>query len=252
MKNWRLIEGSRFRTLRNFARRLRDFWCWDENRRHSWSQEGEDCVLERIFERQRDGFYVDVGAHHPTRFSNTYLFYRKGWSGINIDAKPGSMKAFQDVRPRDTNIEAGVHERSGTLDYYIFNEPALNGFSGELSAERHRAASPYRITQVIPVSVEPLHTLLSQANCPREIDFLTVDTEGLDLAVLKSNNWDSYRPKVVLVEVLESSIETLGGTSISQFLSLRGYRVYAKLFNTAIFLSEEFESSRLGTAGSGH
>jgi len=48
----------------------------------SYSQEGEDMILRRIFERQSTGFYVDVGAHHPKRFSNTYFFYKKGWSGI--------------------------------------------------------------------------------------------------------------------------------------------------------------------------
>ena len=59
---------------------------------YSFSQEGEDLVLARIFEGKKNGFYVDIGAHHPTRFSNTHYFYRRGWSGINIDAMPGSMK----------------------------------------------------------------------------------------------------------------------------------------------------------------
>ena len=64
----------------------------------SYSQEGEDMILRRLFETRRRGFYVDVGAHHPRRFSNTYYFYRQGWSGINIDAAPGSMKLFDRLR----------------------------------------------------------------------------------------------------------------------------------------------------------
>lgn len=70
----------------------------------SYSQEGEDMILRRIFGSQTSGFYIDVGAHHPKRFSNTYFFYKKGWAGINIDAMPGSMKAFQKVRYRDIEI----------------------------------------------------------------------------------------------------------------------------------------------------
>lgn len=74
----------------------------------SYSQEGEDMILHRIFERQCKGFYVDIGAHHPFRFSNTYLFYKRGWSGINIDAMPGSMNIFNKFRNRDINLEYGI------------------------------------------------------------------------------------------------------------------------------------------------
>src|SRR5690242_3324544 len=64
----------------------------------SYSQEGEDRILHSIFETVADGFYVDIGAHHPKRFSNTYLFYQRGWRGINVDAMPGSMVRFKRVR----------------------------------------------------------------------------------------------------------------------------------------------------------
>src|SRR5580700_9536062 len=95
----------------------------------SYAQEGEDMVMRRFFEsRATPGFYVDVGAHHPQRFSNTYFFYRQGWRGINIDAMPGSMKAFETLRPRDINIEAAVSAEHQSLTYAIFNEPALNSF----------------------------------------------------------------------------------------------------------------------------
>jgi len=97
--------------------------------RNSFSQEGEDMILQRIFSGKNDGFFVDVGAHHPTRFSNTYLFYLKGWRGINIDAAPGSMTAFRKVRPADINIECPVSDKSDIATFYIFNEPALNTFS---------------------------------------------------------------------------------------------------------------------------
>jgi len=65
----------------------------------SYSQEGEDMILRRIFEDNETGFYVDVGAHHPARFSNTNYFYKRGWRGLNIDAMPGSMSKFKKYRP---------------------------------------------------------------------------------------------------------------------------------------------------------
>ena len=69
-----------------------------------YSQNGEDLILNRFLENKEKGFFIDVGAHHPIRFSNTYLFYKKGWSGINIDAMPGSMTKFNKIRPKDINI----------------------------------------------------------------------------------------------------------------------------------------------------
>ena len=95
----------------------------------SYSQEGEDLILKRLFDGQKKGLYVDVGAHHPKRFSNTYLFYKMGWRGINIDAMPGSMEKFKEVRPEDINIEAAISDKDELLTYYIFNESALNTFS---------------------------------------------------------------------------------------------------------------------------
>jgi len=68
-----------------------------------YSQDGEDIILKEFFSGKEKGFYVDIGAHHPLRLSNTYLFYKKGWSGINIDAMPGSMKIFNKKRRRDIN-----------------------------------------------------------------------------------------------------------------------------------------------------
>lgn len=222
--------------VKNIAKRVRDAFYWDQWQQRSWSQEGEDQILRRIFERQQSGFYVDVGAHHPMRFSNTYLFYKLGWSGINIDAMPGSMQAFHEMRPRDINLELGVGLEAMEKEYYIFNEPALNGFSKQLSMERERAHDIYKIIDVKTIKIEPLAQILdSNLKYDQNIDFLSVDVEGLDFEVLKSNNWNKYRPQYVLVEILGSSLQDIGCHDISQFMRDNGYEIYAKCVNTVFF-----------------
>jgi FkbM family methyltransferase len=209
---------------------------FDRYAQFSWSQEGEDQILRRVFEEQQIGFYVDVGAHHPRRFSNTYLFYKRGWRGINIDAMPGSMYSFNKVRPRDTNLEFGVAEQKAKLDFYIFNEPALNGFSRNLSHERHAAESSYLIKNVIKVDVFPLYEILDQyLPSSQSIDFMSVDVEGLDFQVLKSNDWSRYRPAYVLAEILGSSLHEIELSEIGRFMIEKGYVLYAKCLNTAFF-----------------
>ncbi len=201
-----------------------------------WSQEGEDVLLRRIFENKDKGFYVDIGAHHPKRFSNTYFFYRRGWHGINIDPMPDSMNLFKKLRPRDINLEIGIAKESGALDYYIFNEPALNGFSKDLSYLRNDDINnSYFIKDILKVPVKPLAEVLDHYATNQKIDFMTVDVEGLDLEVLQSNNWDKYRPQFVLAEILDSSLDHLAEDPLVRFMVDNGYSIYAKLFHTTFF-----------------
>lgn len=206
----------------------------------SYSQEGEDLILRRIFERQAIGFYVDVGAHHPKRFSNTYFFYKKGWTGINIDAMPGSMNAFEKIRARDINIEKPISSKKQVLTYYIFNEPALNSFSKELSESRN-GLNDYKIEFTKDIETETLEGVLDK-NLPKNqaIDFLSVDVEGLDYDVIKSINFNKHRPRVILVEILGSSLSDILQDTIYIFLSGENYEIYAKAVNTVIFKSREF------------
>jgi FkbM family methyltransferase len=206
----------------------------------SYSQEGEDMILRRIFESKQDGFYVDVGAHHPKRFSNTYIFYKRGWRGINLDAMPGSMGPFNTCRPKDINIECGIGEKEGSLEYFMFNEPALNGFSKKLSEVRNEQTSNYHVIATKNVDVRPLAKVLDQY-LPKgqKIDFLNVDVEGLDFEVLRSNDWEKYRPRIVLVEVSGSSLETIMQDEIFQLMKTKGYSIYAKSANTVFFKINE-------------
>ena len=203
-----------------------------------YSQEGEDILLSRIFGEQAEGFYVDVGAHHPRRFSNTCFFYKRGWRGINIDALPGSMKVFQKFRPRDINLELAVSEREQVLTYYMFNEPALNGFSKTISEKRQ--TDEYKITNTIDVLAFPLYVILDK-HLPlgQSIDFLSVDVEGLDLQVLESNDWKKYSPKVILVEILANNLTAIENDPVYNYMVNQGYILFAKLFFTCIFKLKE-------------
>ena len=203
-----------------------------------YSQEGEDILLSRIFGEQAEGFYVDVGAHHPRRFSNTCFFYKRGWRGINIDALPGSMKVFQKLRPHDINLELAVSEREQVLTYYMFNEPALNGFSKTISEKRQ--TDEYKITNTIDVLAFPLYVILDK-HLPlgQSIDFLSVDVEGLDLQVLESNDWKKYSPKVILVEILANNLTAIENDPVYNYMVNQGYILFAKLFFTCIFKLKE-------------
>lgn len=232
-RNWRDMVPSWAKAL---ARHIRDGLLTAPDGRISFAQEGEDLLLDRLLEGRQNGFYVDVGAHHPTRFSNTYRLYRRGWRGINIDAAPGSMKAFNRRRPRDINLEIAVGE-PGERMLYLFDDPALNSMDQELSEERDEKTQ-YRLVGTKEVAVRPLREILAE-HVPADVDsvdLMSVDVEGLDLEVLQSNDWSRFRPSLLLMEILNSGLEDLAAQPEIEYLESQGYVPKSKLFNSVLLI----------------
>jgi FkbM family methyltransferase len=204
----------------------------------SFGQESEDLILTRMFDRQDKGFYVDVGAHHPFRFSNTYLLYRRGWRGINIDAMPGAMAAFRRWRPEDVNLECMVSSDTAPRTFFQYDEPALNTVSEELVRKREVDAPHYRLVGQVMLEARRLADILADHVPPgRTIDILNVDVEGHDLDVLGSNDWQRFRPKVIVAELIGTDFAEMEASPLYRFLTDRGYRLQSKLVNSAIFVS---------------
>jgi len=209
----------------------------------SYSQDGEDMILKSIYEGRKNykGFFVDVGAHHPVRYSNTRFFYKKGWRGINIEPTPSAIKPFNLFRRRDINLNIGVGENRDTLTFYCFNEPALNSFSKEVSEKIVKERPKYKIIKEVKIEVFPLAEVFDKyLPTGTRIDFMTIDVEGLDFEVLKSNNWEKYKPEVLLVEE-NINVDEMDKSRIYPFLKEKGYVFFAKTLRTCVY--------RLGTAG---
>jgi FkbM family methyltransferase len=217
---------------------LKDFWGihLDGYSLKSFSQEGEDLLLRRLFLNRRAGFYVDVGAHHPVRYSNTYSLYRLGWRGINIEPNLSGIRLFERYRPDDVNLALGVSDEPGKLTYWMFDEPALNSLDKELT-ERRLAETTYKLIGTKTIPVLRLDSILEMHVPPNvQIDFMTIDTEGHDLAVLQSNNWDRFRPKWLLVEqIVQEPLDDMRSDQ-HEFLLAHHYRLYAKTLNTLFYL----------------
>lgn len=225
--------------------RIISFYSWKPYQVVFFSQGGEDLILESILGNRNTGFWVDIGAHHPLRFSNTFHFYKKGWNGINIDALPGSMRLFDKIRPRDINLEIPIFKEYKKLTYYQFKEPALNGFESNIAIERNSNDSNAIIGK-IDMTGYPLKDILRNylpSNIDT-IDFFTIDVEGLDLEVLESNDWSLYRPRVVVVEILDKPIYELENDSVVMFMKNIGYQLFAKANQSAFFISNEYQLER--------
>lgn len=195
---------------------------------YSFSQEGEDMILDNLLRSKKTGFYIDIGAYHPLRFSNT-MFYQRGWHGLNIDAMPGSMKLFNRMRPRNINVEAGLSSTEGEMIYYIFKEKALNTFDAS-SLERLREEGFVPIKEVL-VKVYTITQILDKyVGKNQEIDFMDIDVEGFDEKVLSQIDFNRYHPAYIMMEKQ--------GVSNNSIIENNGYKLAGLTRRTAIYKRE--------------
>ncbi len=164
------------------------------------SQFGEDLIIDAIFGGQATGFFVDVGANHPTKLSNTNRFYQRGWRGINIEPQTTNHKLFVEARPNDINLNIGVGSQPGQLTFYELEYPTLSTFD-EQTANENAQKFQVPITATYAVQVKPLTEVFAQ-HLPQGtvVDFMSIDTEGFEMQVLQGNNWQLYRPRLVVLE----------------------------------------------------
>lgn len=203
----------------------------------SYSQYAEDMVLRSIFCRfpkvNYEGFYVDVGAHHPKRFSNTYHFYLNGWRGICIDPIPDGEILFSKYRPRDVFLNIGVSEHEGEFPYKIFSEPGLNTFSEEFS--KFYETKPIQTKMFTTLPLKKIFAEHLPDGCV--INFLSIDAEGFDLQILRSNDWGRFRPQIVLFE--EGSVGLLKdimSLEANSLMNKNDYQAIAKIPSGLIYV----------------
>lgn len=202
----------------------------------SFSQEGEDLIIQKYFSGNESGFYVDIGAHHPYRYSNTHLLYKKGWRGINIDPTPGTKKLFDKTRPKDINLEIGVSNKKNISTFFIFEDSAFNTFSDK-RAKIVIKSGQSKLKSKNRIETKPLKELLKvNMEEDQHIDLMNIDVEGFELEVLKSNDWRIYRPESIVIENVESESDEIHG-----LLSNKGYKLIAKTTLSEIYTRIDFK-----------
>ena len=166
-------------------------------KRKNYSQFGEDLFLINFFKDKKYGKFVDLGAFHPIRYNNTYLLYKKGWNGTNIDLNPVAIDMFNIVRKRDHNKCALISDKSNLekLVYFEHNFSAVNSLVLTENLEKVLKKKILMLTKTFEELID------------HKFDFINIDLEGHDYNVLKNINLQKYKPKLICIEILENSTD---------------------------------------------
>lgn len=181
----------------------------------SYAQNLEDVMLWKALKDVKNGFYIDVGANDPLIDSVTNMFYQNGWHGVNIEPINTHFKKLILERSEDINLNCAISDSKGrldiwvcevrgwaTLDRNVADTHEKNGYKGEWHS----------------IEVKTLAEVCAAYN-PENIHFLKVDVEGLEMSVLKGNDWGKYRPWIVVVEA------TIPGTQIENYFDVEDFLI---------------------------
>ncbi|RFZ95592.1 FkbM family methyltransferase [Mucilaginibacter conchicola] len=215
----------------------------------TYSQTGEDVIVRHIFSQLGiyKPTYIDIGAHHPTYLNNTYLFYKSGASGLNIEPDPFLYTEFTKKRPRDKNLNVGAsfNGLEEDLDFYIMSARALNTFS-KTEAERVESFGSYTIKSVSKVRTVNLDSVFKQHFKDGKVDFLTIDVEGLDLEIVKTIDFDFLKPKVICLETINYAEDRSEKKNydLINYVTAKNYFVYADTYINTILVDSTVWANR--------
>jgi FkbM family methyltransferase len=201
----------------------------------SYAQCGEDLILRHLFYGYlgiENPTYLDIGAHHPTLMSNTFFFYKAGARGVCVEPDPTLLAEIKKQRPADTCLNVGVGNQESTLDFFVFDASYLNTFVKATAEAIARSGTPIRQTIRVPVLTP--NAIMAKYFQPHP-NFVSIDTEGMDLQILKAIDFAKFRPEVFCIETLDYTSQQKE-KPIPDFMQSLGYIVYADTFLNTIFV----------------
>lgn len=168
----------------------------------SYAQNLEDILLWRALKNSiTQGFYIDVGAWLATQDSVTYLFYEKGWRGINIEPSPVYYANLIEKRPKDINLSLVISDQDGSCEFHTIDDSGLSTTQKNLAHEWQKQGFSSKKKHTETISLSTLWEKYVPAG--QEVHFLKIDVEGNERSVLKGLNLSKYQPWIIVIEAID-------------------------------------------------
>lgn len=212
----------------------------------SYSLNAVDLIIDYIFKDKDIGTYVDVGAQHPISNNNTYLLFKRGWNGINIDLDRKNIDLFNLSRPNDINLNYAISDKEGETDFYFYHESSPINTLDKKVKEYQKA----KISEIKKINTFTLNNVFKKINFDKNIDYLNIDVEGYEDKVLSGFDINKYKPSVVSVEYLDlkmkklefknNNLDNLLNSNIYKYFNDNNYYFVNWLHSDLIFIHKDF------------
>lgn len=225
-----------FKLIRNFLLLFIPKWRF----MNTYSQAGEDAIMFFFFNSigVKKPTYLDIGTNDPIYGNNTFLFYKRGSRGVCVEADPSLFKNIRQKRREDVCLNVGVTFNNETsADFYVFDEPAHNTLSKE-EAEHRNKVSDSKLKQVINIPLVNINLLIAKYFNGGKPNIISIDVEGIDFEIIKTLDFDTYKPDMICIETLKYPLDPSGWKmqEINEFMLSKGYVIYGDTFINTIFV----------------
>ena len=223
---------------------------YEKYTKKSYSISNVDLIIDRMFSKVKDGVFIDLGCNHPIKYNNTYLLYKKGWRGINIDLDKESIDEFNKIRDQDYNVQSLISSNIGEERdiYYYHSRSAINTLSTELIEHRNTKKDSIKI---IKQKTNTLDNIIEKSPFKdRKINLLSIDIENHEYEALKSFNFKKFKIDVIVIEIHDlsqkkleiynQSLDFVVNSKIYKLLNNNGYKLVNWVNSDFVFVLEDF------------
>ncbi len=211
----------------------------------TFAQTGEDIIIDFLIKAKqiKQFTYLDIGANHPTKFNNTFKFYRQGYRGVNIEPDPNLFTTLKKIRASDFNINIGIAaESEAEADFYIMHTPLLNTFSKQ-EADDLVSKGLSSIKAVVKIQLKTVTSIIEEYFKNHAPTFINLDVEGLDEEILRTFPFDKFRPYIFCIETVHytNNASSEKRKEIIDLMKINGYEPFADTYINTIFIDTQLK-----------
>jgi len=223
---------------------------YEKYTKKSYSISNVDLIIDRMFSKVEKGVFIDLGCNHPIKFNNTYLLYKRGWRGINIDLDKESIDEFNKIRDKDYNVQSLISTNIGEEKeiYYYHSRSAINTLSKELLEHRNTKKNSIKILKETTNTLENIIEKSPFKN--HKINLLSIDIENHEYEALKNFNFAKFRIDVIVIEIHDlrqkkleiynQSLDFVVNSKIYKLLTNNSYKLVNWVNSDFVFVQEDF------------
>ena len=191
--------------LESFLRYLNLYRRKYKYKKISYSFNAVDLIIDYIFKNKNNGFYLDVGSQHPISNNNTYLLFKRGWSGINIDLDKKNIDLFNTARPNDINLNLAISSDVAEKKLYFYHDKSPINTLDKVVSDFQTAT----VKEIKRIKTTTLDIALQNLKFNNKIDYMNLDVEGHEMDIFKAFDLSVYKPSIISVEFLDLDMKYL-------------------------------------------